>query len=74
MLPLSLSELPYAINLLEDFSVVTQDGEYLGTWELDAEDHPSFTPDGQSQTLLWSPWVGLLCEKIAEWYQSKQVS
>lgn len=68
------STLRFKINLLDDGSVVTQDGEYLGTWELDAEDHPSFTPDGEVESLLWSPWVGQLCEKIDAWHQGKAES
>ncbi|POO56166.1 hypothetical protein CTT39_05315 [Agrobacterium rosae] len=64
-------QLKFKINLMDDGSVVTRDGEYLGTWELDAEDHPSFTPDGHTEQLLWSPWVGLLCEEIEQWRQQQ---
>jgi hypothetical protein len=63
--------LRWKINLLDDGSVVTQDGEYLGTWEADAEDHPSFIPDGTDEVLFWSPWVGQLCERIEDWHQRK---
>lgn len=64
-------QLNFNINLLEDGAVVTRDGEYLGRWELDAEDHPSFTPDGHTEQLLRSPWIGLLCEEIEQWRRSK---
>ncbi len=60
-------ELLYRINLQEDGSVVTQDGEYLGTWEGDENDHPSFTPDGHTEPLLFHPFRYRLCEMIEEW-------
>ncbi len=57
----------FKINLMSDGSVVTQDGEYLGTWEGDENDHPSFTPDGASEPLFFEMGMGLLCTKIDEW-------
>lgn len=56
------------INLLEDGSVVTRDGEFLGTWESDENDHPMFTPDGASEPAISHPIVYRLCELIGEWY------
>lgn len=62
-------DLKYNINLLPDGSVVTKDGEFLGTWESDENDHPSFTPDGASGHLLFHPNRYRLCEMIEEWRQ-----
>jgi hypothetical protein len=59
--------LQWKINLLDDGSVVTRDGEYLGTWEADENDHPSFTPDGESEVLFFDVFVGSLCQRIEEW-------
>jgi hypothetical protein len=67
------SALPWKINLLEDGSVVTQDGEYLGTWDMDENDHPSFTPDGASESLLFHTFIPMLCDKIEEWRQKQSV-
>ena len=59
------------INLLDDGSVVTQDGEYLGTYELDENDHPSFIPDGETEVLFFDVFIGLLCERIAAWHEGR---
>lgn len=68
----SLSEpLRFKINLCEDGSVITKDGEYIGTWSMDDNEHPAFIPDGATETLFYSPWVGLLCQEIREWYEAK---
>lgn len=56
------------VNLHDDGSVVTTDGEYLGTWERDENDHPMFTPDGASEPLFHHPFVYRLREMISEWY------
>jgi hypothetical protein len=58
----------FDINLWEDGSVVTRDGEYLGIWEADENDHPSFTPEGATDALFFENWKGLLCKKIAAWH------
>ena len=63
--------LRWKINLLDDGSVATQDGEYLGTWEADETDHPSFTPDGETEVLFYDVFVWSLCEKIEEWRENK---
>lgn len=60
----------YPINLCDDGSVVTRDGEYLGTWTMDVHEHPSFTPDGASEPLLYHIVVGLLCMSIREWHET----
>ncbi|MDW4496560.1 hypothetical protein R5H30_01095 [Sulfitobacter sp. D35] len=61
----------FKINLCDDGSVVTRDGEYLGTWEMDEDDHPSFTPDGETKVLFLEMWIGLLCQKIADWHEAQ---
>lgn len=61
----------FKINLCEDGSVVTRDGEYLGNWEMDENDHPSFTPDGETEVLFFEMWIGLLCQKIADWHEAQ---
>lgn len=58
----------YPVNLCTDGSVVTKDGEYLGTWSMDEYEYPSFTPDGTSEPLLSHVVVGLLCLSIREWH------
>lgn len=62
--------LRWKINLLEDGSVVTRDGEYVGTWESDENDHPSFTPDGGSEAIFFDVFVGSLCQRIERWWLS----
>lgn len=59
-------DLKYDINLLDDGSVVTKDGEYLGTWESDDNDHLSFTPEGAAGPALHHPFRYGLCEMIGE--------
>lgn len=61
----------YPINLCDDGSVVTRDGEVVGTWAMDQYETPSFVPDGMTVPLLETPLVGLLCMQIREWYEGK---
>ena len=63
--------LRWKINLLDDGSVVTQDGEYLGTCEFDENDHPSFTPDGETEALFFDVMIPRLCDRIEEWRKSR---
>lgn len=62
----------YNINLMDGGSVITKDGEYLGTWEADENDHPSFMPDGASEPLFFEMGTGLLCAKIDEWRKESE--
>jgi hypothetical protein len=64
-------KLRYNINLLEDGSVVTRDGEFLGTYHLDAEDHPWFTPDGETAPTIFGPFIPLFCKEIENWHRAK---
>ncbi|MBC6717747.1 GIY-YIG nuclease family protein [Aurantimonas sp. DM33-3] len=63
--------LVYPISLCDDGSVVTRDGEFIGTWGMDQYDAPSFAPDGGTVPLLEAPLVGLLCMCIRDWYEEK---
>ncbi len=62
-------DLPFRINLCNDGSVITRDGEIIGTWQVDDCAHPSFTPEGASAHLLFHPFMPMLCDEIAEWYE-----
>lgn len=58
----------YRINLLNDGSVVTKDGEYLGTWGTDDSDAIyEFTPDGETVPILQDVFMGRFCTAIEEW-------
>ncbi|KQU92850.1 hypothetical protein [Devosia sp. Root105] len=63
--------LRYRINLLEDGSVVSDDGEYLGIWDTDENDHPSFYPDGHAEALLFDVSIPALCWRIEEWLDAR---
>ncbi|WP_306133013.1 hypothetical protein [Roseivivax marinus] len=62
-------ELPFRINLCTDGSVVTRDGDVIGTWQVDADGFPSFYPEGATEPLLFHPFMPVLCDDIAEWYE-----
>lgn len=64
-------ELKFKINLSwdESSSVITSDGEYLGTWGTDESDAIyEFTPEGSDTVLFSDPFMGNLCKKILEWH------
>lgn len=61
----------FRINLLEDGSVVTADGEYLGTWQTDESDaFYEFIPDGKSEPLFSDVFMGPFCKVIENWHNS----
>ena len=65
---------PFDINLLEDGTVLTKDGEIVGTWKVDETDALYlFTPEGADKHTLTSPFRGLLCDKIKEWQNGSSV-
>ena len=63
----------FSINLLEDGSVITIDGEYIGTWSTDdlTDAFYQFTPEGTSNPLFTNPFVGFLCKEIEDWHNNK---
>lgn len=66
-----LSEPPrFKVNLCDNGSVVTEDGEIIGMWQMDENAHPSFFPNGSSEPLFFDLFVGLLCKKIREWLEA----
>ncbi len=59
----------YPITLCDDFSVITEDGEYLGTWDTDETDaFFQFYPEGATEPLFIDPFMGKLCEKVKAWH------
>lgn len=65
-------KLKYEINLMPDLSVVTRDGECLGTWDTDETDaFYQFTPDGGSKPLFTDPFRWPLCQAIARWHADR---
>lgn len=66
-------DLKYNINLLRDGSVVTRDGEFLGTYHLDAEDHPWFTPEGETKPMISHPFIPSFCAAIEDWHNAETV-
>ncbi|MGR3533987.1 MAG: hypothetical protein ACU0GE_16680 [Pseudooceanicola nanhaiensis] len=60
----------YPVNLCDDGSVVTREGEVLGTWSMDQYAMFSFLPDGEDASLE-APLVGLLCIYVRDWYEGR---
>lgn len=60
--------LRFDVNLIESGDVVTIDGEYLGTWDIDENGFVYFKADGEDKETLMDVFVGSLCRKINEWY------
>ena len=52
--------------------VITKAGEVIGTWVLDPEDHPSFIPLGETEHVIWVPWVGQFCKLVKEWHEERE--
>ncbi|RWB39767.1 MAG: hypothetical protein EOQ46_26410 [Mesorhizobium sp.] len=68
----SLTEpLRFKINLCKDGSVVTRDGEIVGTWVMDENEHPSFIPDGSSEPMFFHVFLGSLCQRIEDWLENE---
>lgn len=66
---MSALRLKFRINLLDDGTVVTDDGEYLGTWDTDESDaFFRFFPDGATEHLLLDPFRCELCNRIEAWH------
>lgn len=54
---------------VENGDVITHDGEIIGQWQLEAEDHFQFIPDGEVEVAIWSAWLGEFCEAVAGWHE-----
>lgn len=54
--------------------VITKDGEVIGTWVLDPEDHPGFIPLGETEEVIWSPWIGEFCRLVKEWHEEREAA
>lgn len=67
------AELRFAINLLPDGSVVTRDGEYLGSWDTDETDaFYQFKLDGASEPIFSDLYRKSLCDRIERWNDERQ--
>ncbi len=64
-------DLKYNINLCLDGSVVTKHGEFLGTYHHDAEDHPWFTPDGETHPTISHQFIPSFCKAIEDWHKAE---
>lgn len=62
--------LPFRVNLLDDFSVVTQDGEVLGNWDCPDDAIYQFTPTGAKRALFTNPFLGLFVGEIEAWWRA----
>ncbi len=64
------SQLPFKINLLKDRSVVTEDGEVIGTWGDIDDAILTFSPSGSSEVLISDPFLAPFCRKILDWWEN----
>lgn len=69
-----MQNFPNKVKLVMDGSVVTRDGEFLGTWECLDDAVWSFTPEGENKPVLADPFRGLFCRRIAEWQETARSS
>lgn len=65
------SPLAFTINLIEDGSVLTNDGEYIGAWELDENGFYHFISNRDDDFRTLDPFMGILCKKIEDWFKEK---
>lgn len=69
---MSMPNLPYEVNLLDDGSVITQDGALLGTWAMDSSGTIyQFIPDGSAEVLIEEVFKAAFCSMILEWRDDK---
>jgi hypothetical protein len=54
--------------------VITKDGEVIGTWVLDPEDHPGFIPLGGQEVIIWNWMIGPFCKEILAWYEEAEAA
>lgn len=63
-------DLRFRINLCDDGSVITIDGEIIGTWSVDAYEFYCFKPEGAAKALITHPFMYALCDGIAKWHET----
>ncbi|MFB9222285.1 hypothetical protein ACFFUC_04715 [Paracoccus cavernae] len=61
----------YPINLWPDGSVVTEDGEVIGTHDLIDGAIWTFTPADGSESILSDAFMSSFCEKVHMWWKAK---
>jgi hypothetical protein len=54
--------------------VVTDEGEVIGTWEVDENDRYSFIPKGAQEPLFMDSFAPMLCRKIAAWHEGQSAA
>lgn len=54
--------------------VITADGEYLGTWEMNDGAIYSFIPDGEEEEIFSGSIIPFFCEDIENWHKKKSES
>lgn len=64
--------LVYPVNLCEDGTVVTRDGEVLGSWSLNDDACPFFIPDGETEPLFGHVNSGGLARRIRDWHEERE--
>jgi hypothetical protein len=52
--------------------VFTDNGEVIGTWTTNENNHCSFTPHGALDPLLTNPFVPMLCRQILAWHEGQK--
>lgn len=53
--------------------VITEDGEYIGTWNCYEDVTYSFTPDGESEPSIQAQHLGLLSADIRRWLKTQEI-
>lgn len=56
--------------MLPNGAVVTRDGKYLGIWQLNENDHPSFAPEGASGVVIFDVFIPSICNILEEWWKA----
>jgi hypothetical protein len=49
--------------------VFTKDGEIIGTYTLDDNNHCQFTPNGADEPVVYGYHIGPVCSDIAHWHE-----
>lgn len=65
---------PWPITLLDDGSVITEDGEVLGKWDALNDAIYTFTPLGSEVVIISDSFRGSFCESIKEWHEAREAT